>query len=51
MGRLAVEGRIGKSTSNTMVEEANPRWCCPHGWGMGCRVWDNTVARPGGRRA
>ena len=44
MGRLAVEGdrqihfeHYGGGSKPTVV--------LSHGWGMGCRVWDNTVAR------
>ncbi len=46
MGRLSVEGdrqiyfehyASGSSGQRTVV--------LSHGWGMGCRVWDNTVAR------
>ena len=46
MGRLAVEGDRQIHFEHYCGESGSkPPVVLSHGWGMGCRVWDNTVAR------
>ena len=45
MGRLAVEGDRQIHFEHYPGGSPKPPVVLSHGWGMGCRVWDNTVAR------